>query len=700
MSKSKKMNRLTAYVCFFLFCSAISSAQQVTLATPASEIQRACKVDPAGGYVTVGYNATSGKMQYVRFSADKIVSNKNEYAVTGRTFRPSDIQPAIAAPGLSAGFWITGNANTTATKKMFVQRIASNGTTLWSKEANTTLERGARAVVPFGNRVIVVGMKSDGLPMLTCFSADGSVFWGPFTYQHPTFTLNAESATLVDNHVIVTGSSQRVGEAGKAMTFAINALTGTAVWFANYGVNTTAQNTGLDIATQLVGGIRHVAVIGSSLGGTNRDIYFMRINPSNGALLAGKLISETTSSTEEGRSICAANGKWAITGRRMTDRVFFMELSSAGVPVATSARTYPLAKSSSIVTESIDRDAAGNYFIAAHAGSFDYHDIWVTPNGQSPCSASAAFSMTNSTVTASYTDTNLSRANGNSWSSLGIGMIDFSSTTTYHHNFNVNPTISQAVICPCDPGPSELCINPSSGTAPYAFQWSNGAIQNCISVNPVATTIYSCVTTDATGCTSNLQMLVKVLNSSTTPEGIAASLITSTSAQVNMTTAACYSDYKVVYRPLIPGAMSAVIYSPSLPVNLTGLTCNTLYEVYISAGMCGVYTQQAGVIFRTAACLGGAGEDRSADSDTFISTDGSMAAYPNPTTGYLHLDWETMGRLKEIQVVSIEGKLISQLYPTTESLMDLDLSAIPAGLYVIKGISESGKLVSVRILKE
>ena len=279
-------------------------------------------------------------------------------------------------------------------------------------------------------------------------------------------------------------------------------------------------------------------------------------------------------------------------------------------------------------------------------------------------------------------------------------MIDFSSTTTYHHNFNVNPTISQAVICPCDPGPSELCINPSSGTAPYAFQWSNGAIQNCISVNPAATTIYSCVTTDATGCTSNLQLLVKVLNSSTIPEGIAASLITSTSAQVNMTTAACYTDYKVVYRPLTPGAMSAVIFSPTLPVNLTGLTCNTFYEVYISAGMCGVYTQQTGVIFKTAPCLDGAGEDRSADSDAFTSTDGGMAAYPNPTTGYLHLDWETIGRLKEIQVVSIEGKLISQLYPTTESTMDLDLSAIPGGLYVIKGISESGKLVSVRILKE
>jgi hypothetical protein len=279
-------------------------------------------------------------------------------------------------------------------------------------------------------------------------------------------------------------------------------------------------------------------------------------------------------------------------------------------------------------------------------------------------------------------------------------MTDFSLTTTYHHSMNISPTISQTVICPCDPGPSDLCINPSSGTAPYAFQWSNGSIQNCNSVNPVATTIYSCVTTDATGCTSNLQMLVKVLNSTTIPEGMTVSSITNTTAKVNMTTESCYSDYKVVYRPLIPGAMSAVIFSPALPVTLTGLTCNTLYEVYISAGMCGVYTQQAGVIFKTAPCLGGTGEDRSADSDTFISTDGSIAAYPNPTTGYLHLDWESIGRLKEIQVISTEGKLISQLYPTTESAIDLDLSAIPGGIYVIKGISETGKFVSVRIIKE
>ena len=694
------MNRLKVSVCFFLFCSVILSAQQVTLGTSASESQRACKVDPAGGYVTVGYNATSGRMQYIRFSADKIVDNKNEYSIAGRTFRPSDIQPATASSGLPAGFWITGNANTTTTKKMFVQRITRDGVTQWYKESNTTFERGARAVVPFGSMVISVGMKSDGVPMLTCFSATGSVIWGPFTIQHPNFTLNAESAVLVGTNVVVTGSSQAFGEPAKAMTFAVNASTGAPVWFANYGVNTIAQNTGLDIATQLVSGVRQLAVIGSSYGGANRDIYFMRINPTNGALLNGKLISESASSTEEGRSICAANGKWAITGRRMADRVFFMELSGTGVPVATSARTYPLASSNGIATESIDRDAAGNYFIAAHAGSFDYHDIWVTPNGQSPCSPSAAFTMTNSSVSASYNDTNLSQGVGNSWSSLGIGMTDFSLTTTYHHNLNINPSSSQAVICPCDPGPVELCINPSSGTAPYSFQWSNGAIQNCVNVNPSATTIYSCLTTDATGCTSNLQMLVKVLNSTTLPEGISVSAVTNSSASVTMTMASCYTDYKVVYRPIIPGAMSSVIYSPSLPVNLTGLTCNTLYEVYVSAGMCGIYTQQIGATFKTAACLSGEGDDRSDAQESFKRTDVSMLAYPNPTTGFLHLDWEGTGPLKEIQIISTNGSLISQVQPTTENALDLDLSAIPAGIYMVKGLTELGKIVSVRIVKE
>jgi hypothetical protein len=193
---------------------------------------------------------------------------------------------------------------------------------------------------------------------------------------------------------------------------------------------------------------------------------------------------------------------------------------------------------------------------------------------------------------------------------------------------------------------------------------------------------------------------VKVLNSSTLPEGLAVSAVTHNKASVTLTSESCYSDYKVVYRPMIPGAMSSVIYSPSLPVNITGLTCNTLYEVYVSAGMCGVYTQQIGGLFKTAACLSGEGDDRSDALESFTRTDASMFAYPNPTTGFLRLDWEGTGPLREIQVISTNGRLISQVQPTTENALDLDLSAVPAGIYMIKGITELGKIVSVRIVKE
>lgn len=55
-----------------------------------------------------------------------------------------------------------------------------------------------------------------------------------------------------------------------------------------------------------------------------------------------------------------------------------------------------------------------------------------------------------------------------------------------------------------------LTAGASGGTAPYAYEWSNGQSTQSISVSPVATTSYAVTVTDADGCTDDDTVVVTV----------------------------------------------------------------------------------------------------------------------------------------------------------------------------------------------
>jgi len=71
--------------------------------------------------------------------------------------------------------------------------------------------------------------------------------------------------------------------------------------------------------------------------------------------------------------------------------------------------------------------------------------------------------------------------------------------------------------------------------------------------------------------------------------------------------------------------------------------------------------------------------------------------FPNPTTGFIQINADLGGR-KELTVMSISGQTVLK-----DSFLNkkktLDLSSLPAGMYLIKIISKDGN-VTQRIIKE
>lgn len=76
-------------------------------------------------------------------------------------------------------------------------------------------------------------------------------------------------------------------------------------------------------------------------------------------------------------------------------------------------------------------------------------------------------------------------------------------------------------------------------------------------------------------------------------------------------------------------------------------------------------------------------------------------AYPNPTSGAVYIELEVPAEFVQLEVLSISG----QLMKTTSGRgrtdrHELDLSGLPAGTYLVRGISSDGELLVVKVVKE
>ena len=75
-------------------------------------------------------------------------------------------------------------------------------------------------------------------------------------------------------------------------------------------------------------------------------------------------------------------------------------------------------------------------------------------------------------------------------------------------------------------------------------------------------------------------------------------------------------------------------------------------------------------------------------------------AYPNPASHVLNISGSnTMKRVDNIQILSLEGRLLMQQKPSNESAPQVDISALPQGMYLCK-ITNGSQQQTLKFLKQ
>jgi hypothetical protein len=75
-------------------------------------------------------------------------------------------------------------------------------------------------------------------------------------------------------------------------------------------------------------------------------------------------------------------------------------------------------------------------------------------------------------------------------------------------------------------------------------------------------------------------------------------------------------------------------------------------------------------------------------------------AYPNPASHILNISGSNeMQRVDNIQILSLEGRLLIQQKPTNESAPQVDISALPQGMYLCK-VTNGNQQQNIKFLKQ
>ncbi|MFN5324533.1 MAG: gliding motility-associated C-terminal domain-containing protein [Bacteroidota bacterium] len=107
-----------------------------------------------------------------------------------------------------------------------------------------------------------------------------------------------------------------------------------------------------------------------------------------------------------------------------------------------------------------------------------------------------------------------SSINGLSGGSYSVTVTDAVGCTQVG-TFSVNTVVPVTAISggnqnSCEGDPVVISASATGGTAPYSYAWSNSIIGGNQTVNPTTTTTYTATATDASGCTSSVDIIVNV----------------------------------------------------------------------------------------------------------------------------------------------------------------------------------------------
>lgn len=214
-----------------------------------------------------------------------------------------------------------------------------------------------------------------------------------------------------------------------------------------------------------------------------------------------------------------------------------------------------------------------------------------------------------------------------------------------------------------DASDGAIDINVSGGTAPYTYNWSNGATSE--DLNGVAAGTYVVTVTDANGCTQDASITIGV---SVNPVSVAATVTPATNAAIadgaiNITVTGGVPPYQFSWS------------NGETTEDITGLTPGT-YELTIidDAGCSYVFFYQVGARF-------GVGIDL-ADLDQNISL------YPNPTSDVINVDIE-VGTVNAEMTMTVFDMLGRRVYEVNDAFTGayqhrIEMTTWAAGQYMVR----------------
>jgi SprB repeat/Secretion system C-terminal sorting domain len=204
----------------------------------------------------------------------------------------------------------------------------------------------------------------------------------------------------------------------------------------------------------------------------------------------------------------------------------------------------------------------------------------------------------------------------------------------------------------------------SGGTAPYTYAWSNG--QNVAGATGLAAGTYTCIVTDANGCT-NSTISVTI----TQPAAINNAVTQSAGILTATQTGATYQWFTCPSSTLISGATSQS-YTPSVVGD---------YKVTVTVAGCPSVTSAC----VTVAVLG----TNSFDLGTF-------KFYPNPVNDNLNISYSE--ELTSVKVINMIGQevLSKSINATTAQI---DMSFLPAGTYLVE-VRSLDNFKTIKVIKK
>lgn len=235
-------------------------------------------------------------------------------------------------------------------------------------------------------------------------------------------------------------------------------------------------------------------------------------------------------------------------------------------------------------------------------------------------------------------------------------------------------TTGSTVVCG-DDSTGTASVNVTGGTPPYNVLWSTNSTSNSISNLPSGS--YGVQVIDGAGCVSFDNAIVSG------PDPILAIL----QANYDLNNI-CNND---IFISQLSGGTPPYSYQWDDPnsqttASATGL-CNGAYNVVITdANSC---TKDFSIIIFNPKT--GVGE---------VAENSSLEIYPNPSNGLINFNLKKHLTNAQIEIFAINGELVKSINPNNQLMMNIDLSNLAEGSYVVKLTSDEEHVVQqIQIIK-